>query len=68
MIRGNQSELSKRANAAMKETRKVVVERARKYNTPIVLWRNGKIVELDPFSSEFDDAKDDTTTDNAVDK
>jgi len=68
MIRDNQSEFSKQANAAMKETRKVVVERARKHNTPIVLWRDGKIVELDPFSSEFDDAKDETTTDNAADK
>ncbi|KAA1257979.1 hypothetical protein LF1_04700 [Rubripirellula obstinata] len=37
MIRDNQSEFSKRTNAAMKETRKVVVDRARKHYTPIVL-------------------------------
>ena len=62
MIRDNQSELSKQTNAAMKETRKVVIDRAREHNTPIVLWRDGKIVELDPFSAEFDDVKDSTAT------
>ncbi|TWU46567.1 hypothetical protein [Rubripirellula reticaptiva] len=60
MIRDNQSEFSKRTNAAMKETRKVVVDRARKHNTPIVLWREGKVVELDPFSPEFDEPNDET--------
>lgn len=62
MIRDNQSELSKQTNAAMRETRKVVIDRAREHNTPIVLWRDGKIVELDPFSAEFDDVKDSTIT------
>ncbi|MCA9214265.1 MAG: hypothetical protein KDB27_14435 [Planctomycetales bacterium] len=42
----------------MRETRKVVIDRAREHNTPIVLWRDGKVVELDPFSAEFDDVKD----------
>ncbi|WP_436717421.1 hypothetical protein U8335_11200 [Roseiconus lacunae] len=42
----------------MKETRGVVVGRARKYKTPIVLWRDGKVVQLDPFSPEFDDFGD----------
>lgn len=60
MIRDNQSELSKQTNAAMRETRKVVIDRAREHNTPIVLWRDGKVVELDPFSAEFDDVKDST--------
>ncbi len=58
MIRDNQSELSKQTNAVMRETRKVVIDRAREHKTPIVLWRDGKVVELDPFSAEFDDAKD----------
>ena len=61
MIRDNQSEFSKRTNAAMKETRKVVVDRAREHNTSIVLWRNGKVVELDPFSPEFDEPEQDAT-------
>ncbi len=60
MIRHNQSDFSKQANAAMKETRKVVIERARRHNTPIVLWRDGRVVELDPFSPEFDEPKDDS--------
>ncbi|WP_372723886.1 hypothetical protein [Novipirellula sp.] len=60
MVRDTQSEFSTRTNAAMKETRKVVVDRARKHNTPIVLWRDGKVVELDPFSPEFDEPKDET--------
>ncbi len=61
MIQDNQSELSKRTNAAMQETRQVVINRARKHNTPIVLWRDGKVVELDPFSPEFDDARSDSS-------
>jgi len=61
MIRDNQSELSKQTNAAMRETRKVVIDRAREHNTPIVLWRDGRVVELDPFSAEFDDAQDNST-------
>ena len=62
MIRDNQSELSKQTNAAMKETRRVVIDRARQHNTPIVLWRDGKVVELDPFSEEFDGPKEDAPT------
>lgn len=60
MIRDNQSEFFRRTNAAMKETRKVVVDCARKHNTPIVLWRDGKVVELDPFSPEFDEPRNET--------
>lgn len=62
MIRIQQSELSKQTNAAMKETRKVVVERARKHNTPIIVWRDGKVVELDPFSPEFDEPNEQPRT------
>ena len=58
MIRDNQSELSKQTNAAMKETRRVVIDRARQHNTPIILWRDRKVVELDPFSAEFDEPND----------
>jgi hypothetical protein len=32
--------------------------RARQHNSPIVVWRDGKVVELDPFSPEFDDTDD----------
>lgn len=62
MIRDSQSEFSKQTNAAMKETRKVVIERARQHNTPIVLWRDGKVVELDSFSAEFDDPEEQSPT------
>ena len=62
MIRDSQSEFSEQTNAALKETRKVVIERARQHNTPIVLWRDGKVVELDPFSAEFDDPKEQSPT------
>lgn len=52
------SELSLQTNAAMQDAARVVVERARRHNTPIVVWRDGKILELDPFSPEFDEPKD----------
>lgn len=68
MISDNQSELSKQTNAAMRETRKVVIDRAREHNTPIVLWRDGKVVELDPFSAEFDDVKDSKSAKEPDDK
>ncbi len=47
----------KQANAAMKEAADVVLQRARRHNTPIIVWRDGKVVELDPFSPEFDEPK-----------
>jgi len=34
---------------------KDVLQRARRRNTPIVVWRDGRVVELDPFSPEFDE-------------
>lgn len=58
MIRDETPEEVRRANAAMKEAAKDVVRRARQHNTPIVLWREGKVVELDPFSPEFDAPSD----------
>ncbi|MGB7343848.1 MAG: hypothetical protein WBD20_06530 [Pirellulaceae bacterium] len=58
MIRDNKSEFIKQADAAMEEAAEVVLRRARQHNTPIIVWRDGKVVELDPFSSEFDEPKD----------
>jgi hypothetical protein len=58
MIRDNHNEFSRRATEAMKRTRQVVVERARQHGTPVVTWRDGKVVELDPFSDEFSDVSD----------
>ncbi|WP_164102532.1 hypothetical protein [Candidatus Laterigemmans baculatus] len=57
MIRDNTSDFVRKADAAMEEAAKDVVERARRHNTPIVVWRDGKVVELDPFSEEFDQPK-----------
>lgn len=59
MIRDNTNEIVKQADAAMKEAAKAVVQRARQHGSPIVLWRDGKVVELDPFLPEFDDHQDD---------
>lgn len=58
MIRDNKSEFIIQADAAMEEAAEVVLERARRHNTPIVVWREGKVVGLDPFSPEFDDARE----------
>ncbi len=58
MIRDDTPEIVKQANAAMEEAAEVVLQRARRHNTPIVVWRDGKVVELDPFSPEFDEPKD----------
>ncbi|QDV70510.1 hypothetical protein Poly24_42340 [Rosistilla carotiformis] len=54
MIRDNTPELVRKANAAMQQAANDVLVRARQHNTPIVLWRDGKVVEVDPFSEEFD--------------
>ena len=63
MIRDNTSDFVKRADAAMEEAAEVVLQRARQHNTPIVVWRDGKVVELDPFSEEFDQPKFDSPAD-----
>ena len=55
MIRDDTPEIEKQANAAMELAAKDVLQRSRQHNTPIVVWRDGKVVELDPFSPEFDD-------------
>lgn len=57
MIRDNTSDFIRKADAAMKEAAEEVLERAQRHNTPIVVWRDGKVVELDPFSEEFDPPK-----------
>jgi hypothetical protein len=60
MIRDDTPEIVKQANAAMELAASDVLLRARRHNTPIVLWRDGKVVELDPFLPEFDEPKDET--------
>lgn len=37
----------------MKEAAKEVVLRARRHRTPIIIWRDDRIVEVDPFSDEL---------------
>lgn len=61
MTYDNMSDSIKRADAAMKEAAEVVLQRARRHKSPIVLWRDGKVVEVDPFSPEFDKPNDRTT-------
>ncbi|WP_442510441.1 hypothetical protein SH528x_002062 [Novipirellula sp. SH528] len=55
MIRDDTPEIVKQANAAMEQAANDVLLRARHHNTPIVVWRDGKVVELDPHSPEFDE-------------
>lgn len=55
------SDFIKRADAAMEEAAEVVLQRARQYNTPIIVWRDGKVVKLDPFSDEFEKPKSEET-------
>lgn len=62
MICDDTPEFVKQADAAMEEAAEVVLQRARQHNTPIVVWRDGKVVELDPFSEEFDGPKEDAPT------
>ena len=52
MIRKTASELAKQADAAMAEAAETVLQRAKQHNTPIIVWRDGKIVELDPYAEE----------------
>ncbi len=62
MIRDETPEIVKQANAAMEQAANDVLQRARRHNTPIVVWRDGKVVELDPYAPEFDDPKEQTST------
>jgi hypothetical protein len=57
MIREEHSELVRKARAASEESAADVVERARRHKTPVILWRNGRIVELDPYSPELESDK-----------
>lgn len=57
MIRDETPETVKQANAAMEQAANDVLVRARHCNTSIVVWRDGKVVELDPNSPEFDETK-----------
>jgi hypothetical protein len=61
VIRDDTPEIVKRANAAMDEAAVVILRRARQHNTPIVVWRDGKVIELDASSPEFDDVNDNVT-------
>jgi len=58
MIRDATPEIVKQANAAMEQAANDVLLRARRHNTPIVVWRDGKVVELDPYSPEFEEPKE----------
>lgn len=68
MIRDDTPVIVKQANAAMDEAAVVVLQRARQHNAPIVVWRDGKVIELDPFSPEFGDANDNATASGTGDK
>lgn len=41
------------ANAAFEEAAKEVVRRAIETKTPVILWRNGGVVKLDPTKVTF---------------
>lgn len=41
-------QLTDLAEAAFREVAKDVVKRAIETNTPVIVWRDGKIVKLDP--------------------
>ena len=46
--RTKKSELSVAVGRALKRARKQAYEIARAYNTPIYIWRDGKIVAIKP--------------------
>ncbi len=46
------SDFVRQADAAMELAAIDVLERARRHNTPIVVWRDGKVVRLNPFTEE----------------
>jgi hypothetical protein len=65
MIRDDMPEIVKQANAAMEQAANDVLLRARQHNVPIVVWRDGKVVELDPFSPDFDQQKSESPKANS---
>jgi hypothetical protein len=64
MIRDDTPEVVKQANAAMEHASNDVLLRARRCKTPIVAWRDGQVVELDPCSPEFDQPKEQPPADH----
>lgn len=42
--------LHDKAEAAMKEAIRQVVERHKKTGRPLAVWRNGKVVRISPYS------------------
>jgi len=42
----NAGSLSEKADAAFEQASQKVIERARQTQTPIVIWENGKIVQV----------------------
>jgi hypothetical protein len=66
MIRGNEPDsLIAKANQAFEDACRKVIARARASNTKIVIWREGKILELSPDEActelEFNLAKQDNS-------
>ena len=57
MIREEKSDLIRGAHAASEKCAADVLESARRYKTPVIVWRNGRILELDPDSPEFEVVK-----------
>lgn len=53
------------ANAAFREAAKDVIQRAIETNTPVIVWQNGKTVQLDPRTMQpIDEAKPDPQRSN----
>lgn len=49
--------LTKLANAAFLQAARKVVERAKRCGTKVIVWKNGKLTELDPSEVRLPKAK-----------
>ena len=66
------SQFFKLAEAAAEEAARNVVAVARQYDTPIIVWEAGEIIEIDPFTecrarpSIFDEDKTELSGDSPL--
>ncbi len=57
MTKKNDHPLTKLADAAFKQAARKVIERAKQTGTPVIVWEDGAVKEVDPNDLREPDAK-----------
>ena len=51
MKKGNDQPLTRLADAAFEQAARKVIERAKATNTPVIVWKNAAVTEVEPVPS-----------------